>query len=227
MNLHLTIFLLTVTVFIQSIFIMAMAAAVIRIKKQKTMLQAKKSGKKLIIEDLESKPIYKIKTEEEKKDDMVLKEDEIVFVKEPAEEDCIASKIVSYCSSNEEVLDKDFQLDNLALKIGTNRNYVSRALNKAIKLNFNQLKNYFRVRKACSYFLFNPDTNLSQLFEISRFTSFTTFSIAFNKHTHFPPNKWCKDVLERISNGESVSLDDYLQPLKHFNSFEKQKTESS
>lgn len=216
MKLHVTIFLLGATVFIQSAFIVAMAFSIIRIKRQKLMLQAKKSGKKLIIEDLEEKPIYKIKTEEEKEEGTMLEEREIKFVKEPSEEDYIAAKIISYCSSNEEILEKEFQLDNLSLKIGTNRNYVSRALNKTIKMNFNQLKNYYRVRKACSYFILNPDANLSQLFDISGFTSFTTFSIAFNKHTHFPPNKWCKDVLARTANGENVCLSDYMQPLKQF-----------
>ncbi len=219
MYLYLIIVLLAVATLLQTAFNVALLAIVRRIRKQKSPFYIRKSGKRFIIEDLEASnkkevSYYTIKKENNKQNSSILQEKEIEPLNIMSEDYRLADKIIKYCSTNDIILEKGFQLDDLALNIGTNRYYISRALNKAIQLNFNQLKNYFRVYKACSHFINNPDTNLGALFEISRFSSFTTFSNAFNKHTHFPPNKWCKDVIHRISNSENVGVYDYLPHLK-------------
>lgn len=131
-----------------------------------------------------------------------------------AEEEYLAGKVLKFCNEDDAILDKEFRIRDLARVIGTNRNYISRAINRALQLNFNQFKNYMRIYKTCSYFISHPKTNLSQLFEISQFTSLTTFNYSFDKYTNFSPNRWCRDVLQRLENGERVSVHDYIREIK-------------
>lgn len=212
MNPYLIIAILAIVLLLQSTVI-ALVVFIVR-KREKSSYYIRKSGKKLV---LEVKPEKKYKQTPEKETEdapALLDEKQLPLLRTPSEEYYIAEKIISYCAENDTILDKEFRLDDLALNIGTNRNYISKALNKILQINFNQLKNYYRIYKTCNFFISNPDTNLGALFEISKFSSFTTFCIAFNKHTHLPPNRWCKDVTKRIADGENVNIQDYLQPLK-------------
>ena len=126
----------------------------------------------------------------------------------------LANRILQFCTESTQFLDKDFKHEHLVNIIGSNRNYTSQALNKIIQLNFNQLKNYYRICTACEYFILHPNISIEELYTISKFASFSSFVNSFDKYTNFSPNKWCKDVTHRLAEGERVTVDDYIRPIR-------------
>lgn len=104
----------------------------------------------------------------------------------------------------------DIKIANVALMIGTNKTYLSRALNTRLSKNFCQFVNYYRVREACMMFLDNPHVEMRELAEQCGFNSSSNFSIVFKYNTGFSPGDWCRMVKMKLDNNESVSVDEYL-----------------
>ena len=104
----------------------------------------------------------------------------------------------------------DIKIANVALMIGTNKTYLSRALNTRLSKNFCQFVNYYRVKEACAVFIENPYMEMRDIAEQCGFSSSSNFSIVFKYNTGFSPGDWCRMVKLKLENNEAVSLDDYL-----------------
>lgn len=104
----------------------------------------------------------------------------------------------------------DIKIANVALMIGTNKTYLSRALNRRLSKNFCQFVNYYRVREVCILFIDNPHSEMKELAEQCGFNSSSNFSIVFKYNTGFTPGDWCRMVKMKLENNETVSADDYL-----------------
>ncbi len=104
----------------------------------------------------------------------------------------------------------DIKIGNVALMIGTNKTYLSRALNYRLSKNFCQFVNYYRVRDACAMFIENPGMEMRDIAEQCGFSSSSNFSIVFKYNTGFTPGDWCRMVKTKLENDEVVWVDDYL-----------------
>lgn len=104
----------------------------------------------------------------------------------------------------------DIKIANVALMIGTNKTYLSRALNTRLSKNFCQFVNFYRVREVCSLFMKNPESDIRELAEQCGFNSSSNFSIVFKYNTGFTPGDWCRMVKMKLENNETLSVDDYI-----------------
>jgi len=104
----------------------------------------------------------------------------------------------------------DIKIGNVALMIGTNKTYLSRALNQRLSKNFCQFVNYYRVRDACTMFIENPDMEMRDIAELCGFSTSSNFSIVFKYNTGFTPGDWCRMVKNKLENDEDVWVDDFL-----------------
>jgi AraC-like DNA-binding protein len=104
----------------------------------------------------------------------------------------------------------DIKIGNVALMIGTNKTYLSRALNTRLSKNFCQFVNYYRVREACELFISNPNVEMRELAEQCGFSSGSNFSIVFKVNTGFTPGDWCRMIKLKLESNEPVCVDDYL-----------------
>ncbi len=107
-------------------------------------------------------------------------------------------------------LNVDVKIANVALMIGTNKTYLSRALNTRLSKNFCQFVNYYRIREVCSMFIDNPEMEIRGLAEQCGFNSSSNFSIVFKYNTGFTPGDWCRIVKQKLDNNEPVFVEDYI-----------------
>ena len=107
-------------------------------------------------------------------------------------------------------LNVDVKIANVALMIGTNKTYLSRALNTRLSKNFCQFVNYYRIREVCALYIDNPELEIRELAEQCGFNSSSNFSIVFKYNTGFTPGDWSRIVKQKLENNEPVFLDDYI-----------------
>lgn len=104
----------------------------------------------------------------------------------------------------------DVKIHDVARMIGTNKSYLSRALNTRLSKNFRQFVNYYRVKELCTLYLENPKSDMKALSEQCGFSSQSNLSIVFKYNTGHTPGDWCRMVKLKIENNEPVAVDDYL-----------------
>lgn len=107
-------------------------------------------------------------------------------------------------------LNADVKIANVALMIGTNKTYLSRALNTRLSKNFCQFVNYYRIREVCALYVDNPDMEIKELAEQCGFNSSSNFSIVFKYNTGFSPGDWCRVVRQKLEKNETIFVDDYI-----------------
>ena len=107
-------------------------------------------------------------------------------------------------------LDSEVKLADVAKRVGTNKTYLSRALNARLSKNFCQFVNHYRVREACLLYLRNPEQDMRPLAEQCGFSSQSNFSIVFKYNTGYTPGDWSRMVKAKLMNNEKVDVDDYL-----------------
>lgn len=107
-------------------------------------------------------------------------------------------------------LNPEIKLMDIARRIGTNKTYLSRALNTRLSKNFCQFVNHYRIREACLMFLKDPGLDIRPLAEQCGFSSQSNFSIVFKYNTGFTPGDWSRMIKAKLINNEKVDVDDYL-----------------
>lgn len=103
----------------------------------------------------------------------------------------------------------DIKVQDVASLIGTNKTYLSRALNKRLSKNFSQFVNAYRIKDVCEAFIKDSSQDLRDIADNYGFNSQSNFSIVFKCHVGHTPSDWCKEVRRRIANNEVVKLEDY------------------
>ena len=104
----------------------------------------------------------------------------------------------------------DVKIHDVARMIGTNKSYLSRALNIRVSKNFCQFVNYYRVKEICTIFVENPKSDMRVICEQCGFSSQSNFSIVFKYNTGHTPRDWCRMIKSKLEKNEPVQVDDYL-----------------
>ena len=125
----------------------------------------------------------------------------------------IANQAVHVMEVRKPYLNPQLRIADLSKAVGTNRNYLSKAINDCFMLNFNQLCNYFRVKEACQLYLSQPGISRREWVDRSGFKSFSSFSTAFGNFTQRSPVKWQREIRQRLKNKETISVYDYIKDL--------------
>ena len=125
----------------------------------------------------------------------------------------IANQAVHVMEVRKPYLNPQLRIADLSKAVGTNRNYLSKAINDCFMLNFNQLCNYFRVKEACQLYLSQPGISRREWMDRSGFKSFSSFSNAFGNFTQRSPVKWQREIRQRLKNKETISVYDYIKDL--------------
>ena len=118
--------------------------------------------------------------------------------------------IISLFEKERLYLHNDIKLVDVAKRVGTNKTYLSRALNARLSKNFCQFVNHYRVRDACMLYLRNPEQDMRPLAEQCGFSSQSNFSIVFKYNTGYTPGDWSRIVKAKLMNNEKVDVYDYL-----------------
>lgn len=104
----------------------------------------------------------------------------------------------------------DIKIADVARRIGTNKTYLSRALNTRVSKNFCQFVNHYRIREICLLYLEDPNREIRLLSEQCGFSSKSNFSIVFKYNTGYTPGDWCRMIKTKLENNEPVQVDDYM-----------------
>lgn len=116
---------------------------------------------------------------------------------DPQEQDRITTlygKVLHYMETRQPFLNDQFDINDLAAAVYTNRAYLSRAINLCSGKNFRQFVNYYRVNYALE--LLEKDLRLKvvELAVMSGFHSVVTFNMAFKLNMHETPS----DYIQRM-----------------------------
>lgn len=95
-------------------------------------------------------------------------------------------------------LNHNLTINDLAVKLGTNREYIYRAMKEIIGLSFSEMVNRLRVEHAAEMLQEHPDTSMFLLADASGFASVTSFYRNFKLYKGCTPKQW----LERLDVGD-------------------------
>lgn len=97
-------------------------------------------------------------------------------------------------------LDEEFNMDDLAAAVFTNRSYLSRTINIISGRNFRQFINYFRVKYSQDLMRQDPLLKLSKVAMMAGFRSKGTFNAAYKLNTGETPSAF----QERLRSGRNM-----------------------
>ena len=98
-------------------------------------------------------------------------------------------------------LDADVRISDVAAKLSTTKNQLSKAIGIKTGKNFCQLLHSYRVREAMRLYTANQKLTISQLCKSVGFNSMTTFNTAFGRNTGYTPAEWCKNYRKSNAKG--------------------------
>ena len=78
----------------------------------------------------------------------------------------------------------------MADKLGTNKTYVSKMVNRTYNLGFPEVLNIMRIDYASEYIRQHPDAPQEEIARRSGFLSASSFNIAFKRITGYTPKVW-------------------------------------
>lgn len=106
----------------------------------------------------------------------------------------LKNRLLLYFEQEKPYLSKNISIEEVAMKLYTNKTYLSRTINEELNKNFRELVNYFRVKEAMRIFLDNTEISISELMDKSGFNNNASFTSAFKINTGYTPGEWCKDM---------------------------------
>lgn len=98
-------------------------------------------------------------------------------------------------------LDPDFNLEDLALRMFTNKALLSRTINSFSGRNFRQYINYHRVQYAIDLFTRDPKLKISELAVLSGFNSTVSFTMAFKLNVGETPSDYRESLSKPVVEG--------------------------
>ena len=135
------------------------------------------------------------------------------YLNETVDKGYIAAKVLNLMETRRLYMNPKLREEELMKAVGTNRNYLSRAINDTFLFGFNNLCNYFRIKEACAVYLSSPKITREKWMKKSGFNSSSSFTKAFIAFTDYTPSKWQKEVHLRLKRKEIVSVSDYVKEL--------------
>lgn len=109
-------------------------------------------------------------------------------------------RILTLLNKESLYLDADLTIKGLASRIGSNKNYISRAVVMNSGKNFSQFINYYRVSHAVKLMQMDPRQRIGDLYAACGFNSHVTFNMAFKYYMKMSPSEWLET--ERKSYGK-------------------------
>ena len=91
----------------------------------------------------------------------------------------------------------DYQLQDLANSLYTNRSYLSKTINRFSGKNFRAYVNYYRVMYAMELFRANMSLRINDLAQLSGFRSESSFLNSFKSVMGEPPSIWCARIRKK------------------------------
>ena len=91
----------------------------------------------------------------------------------------------------------DYQLQDLANSLFTNRLYLSKTINRFSGKNFRAYVNYYRVMYAMELFRANMSLKITDLAQLSGFGNESSFLSSFKSVMGEPPSYWCNRVRQK------------------------------
>ena len=107
----------------------------------------------------------------------------------------LSIKLKKYLEEEKPYLNKDFKLNDLSIKLGTNRQYLSQIINETYNKNFYTLINEYRINEAIEMFSKQKHKNLTinGVANSVGFNSKSTFNSLFKKFTGKTPTQYIKE----------------------------------
>ena len=110
----------------------------------------------------------------------------------------LKERLLNYFENEKPYLSKDLSMQEVAMRLFTNKSYLSKTINVEMNKNFRELVNYFRVREAMRIFSASPDISMSELRDMCGFNNNASFTSAFKLNTGCTPGEWCRDMKSKL-----------------------------
>ena len=105
-------------------------------------------------------------------------------------DDSLSAKFHALMFKEQLFLQPSLSLADVALRLHTNKTYVSKLVNNTYNLGFPELLNTLRVDYAQRYLLENPDARQEEVAKACGFLSASSFNNIFKKLTGMTPKVW-------------------------------------
>lgn len=112
------------------------------------------------------------------------------YPKDLSHENIIYTKFEKYLVDGKQFLNPDLSLDDIAAQLGTNRTYLSRAINDRKSTSFSTIVNHYRIEYTMSYMEKHPNENMDVVAVNCGFRNASTMFYAFKKETGMTPKNW-------------------------------------
>lgn len=99
---------------------------------------------------------------------------------------------VDYMEKNQPFLDENFNLEDFARRLYTNKVYLSRTVNTLSGRNFRQFVNYYRVKYSTELFRQDPRLKVEELAMMSGFHTVVSYNMAFHLFMNETPSEWMR-----------------------------------
>ena len=104
------------------------------------------------------------------------------------------NEVVKIMETKRPYLRDGFSADELARMAGTNRLYLSKAINFHSGRNFNQLVNYYRIKYAVELMKKDRDLRMNEVAMMSGFHTVVSFNMAFKLNEHTTPSEYARGL---------------------------------
>ena len=109
----------------------------------------------------------------------------------------LKERLLDYFECEKPYLSKNLTMEEVAMRLFTNKSYLSKTINMEMNKNFRELVNYFRVKEAVRIFSSDMDISMNELRDKCGFNNNASFTSAFKLNTGFTPGEWCRDMRSR------------------------------
>ena len=117
----------------------------------------------------------------------------------PDEYDDLISRL-NYLLETEKIFqDPDVRISDVADRLSTTKNRLSKAISIKTGKNFCQLIHSYRVREAMRLYTANQKLSIGQLCKMVGFNSMTTFNTVFGRNTGYTTAEWCKNYRKNLT----------------------------
>lgn len=128
------------------------------------------------------------------------------------------AKLVQWMETEKPYLRKEFKLSDALKILPLNRSYLSRLFNEGYGESFYQFVMRYRIEESKRLLLSRPDLNITNIAELSGFSSLSVFGRAFTQKMNCSPIQWREKNLnqnigniEKKAEKESAKLDKQLE----------------
>lgn len=117
----------------------------------------------------------------------------------------LKERLIGLFEAEKPFLSKDLTMEEVAMRLFTNKTYLSKTINVEMNKNFRELVNSFRVREAMKIFSQDNRISINELRERCGFNNNASFTSAFKLNTGCTPGEWCRNVKNSVNGKGSTN----------------------